>query len=371
MAGPGSWGPPPGHGPYPGRGRPPGHGPGGYGPPGGGPGGYGPGGPGGYGAPQGYGTPGPYRPPYGPGPGMPGGGYRHVPPPRRRSGGGVRTVLFLGFLALIGIGGAMYHRATATFGPAPARAPISAPAVPGKVTTAAASRLYAVGRLPSDGCRGQRIVQGDPQSFRRFLDSTSDCLDREWGQGLARAGIPFHAPQRVFWSTPGRSPCGDYPSPGVAAFYCPANASMYIGVTDAQRAAGGLPVRYNVAYAREIAHEYGHAIQDMSGILDYEQQQRSAAATTRDRNAITKRSELQAQCLSGVFMNSVRATFPVTPDQWSVALRDSYGRGDDGRPPDEQDHGTDAHYSGWLERGFTRGTTAACNTWAAPPGDVD
>lgn len=390
MAGPGSWGPPP-----PGRGRPaapagpgPGHGPraqgpGGHGPGGRAPGGYGPGGygapghgpggraPGGYGAggygPGGYGSPpGSRRSPYGPGPGGPG-GYGYVPPHRRTGGGGVRAVLLLGFLALLGVGGAMVHRAIS----GPPAPPIAAPAAPGKARPAAASRLYAVGRLPADGCRGVPIVQGDPRSFRRFLDGTSDCLDREWGRGLAHAGIPFHAPQRVFWSTPGRSPCGDYPSPGVAAFYCPANASMYIGVTDAQRAAGGLPVRYNVAYAREIAHEYGHAIQDMSGILAYVQQQRSAVATTSARNAVTKRSELQAQCLSGVFMNAVRDTFPVTAEQWAVALHDSYGRGDDGRPAAQQDHGTDAHYRGWLERGYTRGTTAACNTWRAPAPDID
>lgn len=371
MAGPGSWGPPP-----PGRGRPAspaGHGsghdpraqgPGGYGPGGRAPGGYGSGG---YGPPAGYGPPGARRPPYGPGPGGPGGGYGYVPPRRRKGGGGVRAVLLLGFLALLGVGGAMFHRAIS----GPATPPIAAPAAPGKVRPAAASPLYAVGPLPADGCRGVPIVQGDPRSFRRFLNGTSDCLDREWGQGFAHAGIPFHAPQRVFWSTPGRSPCGDYPSPGVAAFYCPANASMYIGVTDAQRAAGGLPVRYNVAYAREIAHEYGHAIQDMSGILAYVQQQQSAVATTSARNAVTKRSELQAQCLSGVFMNAVRGTFPVTAEQWAMALHDSYGRGDDGRPAARRDHGTDAHYRGWLESGFTRGTTAACNTWSAPARDVD
>lgn len=395
MAGPGSWGPPPrGRGSYSDPWRPgdrgPGHEPGGQAPggyghggqapggyghgaqaPGGyGPGGYGPGGdgPGGHRPPQRHGPPpGPSRRPYGPGHGRPGGGYGYVPPRRRRSGGGVPAVLLLGFGALIGVCGAVYHRAVSGSG----TAPIAAPAAPGKARPAAASRLYAVGRLPSAGCRGEPIVQGDPRSFRRFLNGTSDCLDREWGQGLARAGVPFRAPQRVFWSTPGRSPCGDYPSPGVAAFYCPADASIYIGVTDAQRAAGGLPVGYNVAYAREIAHEYGHAIQDMSGILAYVQQKRSAAVTVTGRNAVTKRSELQAQCLSGVFMNSVRGSYPVTSEQWSVALHDSYGRGDDGRPPGEQDHGTDAHYRGWLESGYVRGTTAACNTWAAPAHDVD
>ena len=266
MAGPGSWGPPP-----PGYGGPQGPPPHGYGPQGPGygppPQGYG-GPPHGYGGPpQGpYGPPGPPRPPYG-------GGYGYLPPPRRRRGGGVSVVVLFGFLAFVGIGLALFLKATSEpTSPLPSPPPVSAPThTPGKTGagTAVNNRLYQVGPLPSTGCHGVRIVQGDSRSFRRFLDGTSDCLDSAWRQGFARQGLRFTPPQRVFWSTPGTSPCGSYPSPGVAAFYCPANASMYIGVTDAQKAAGGLPVRYNVAYAREIAHEYGHAIQDMTRILDY------------------------------------------------------------------------------------------------------
>jgi predicted metalloprotease len=363
MAGPGSWGPPP-------RGYGQGHGPG-YGPP------QGYGAPQGYGPPPRYGPPGPPQapppgPPYGPQYGVPGygaPGYGYRPPPRRRGGGGARAIGVLGMLAVLGVGGAMAARLTAGPSYTPVRPPISAPTTGAR--NAAASPLYKVGRLPSDGCRGRQITQGDSRSFRLFLDGTTDCLDRAWGQGFAHAGMKFTAPQRVFWSTPGQSPCGTYPSPGVAAFYCPTNASIYIGVTDAQKAAGGMPVRYNVAYAREVAHEYGHAIQDMSGILDYSQRARTEAGSTLERNAVTKRSELQAQCLSGVFMGSVRGTFPVTPEQWAIALRDSYQRGDDGRPLSQRDHGTDAHYRGWLQMGYTHGTAASCNTWAASAGTVD
>ncbi|MEV5704665.1 neutral zinc metallopeptidase, partial [Actinoallomurus sp. NPDC052274] len=275
----------------------------------------------------------------------------------------MRVVGVLGLLAIVGVGGSMALKLISRPAYTPVRPPVSAPTAPSQ--NAADSPLYKVGRLPSDGCRGRQITQGDPASFRAFLNGTTDCLDKAWGQGFARAGLKFTAPTRVFWSTSGSSPCGTYPSPGVAAFYCPSNASIYIGVTDAQKAAGGMPVRYNVAYAREVAHEYGHAIQDQTGILDYSQRERAAATSTLARNAVTKRSELQAQCLSGVFMSSVRGTFPVTPEQWAVALRDSYERGDDGRPLEQRDHGTDAHYRGWVQLGYTHGTTSTCNTWAA------
>jgi predicted metalloprotease len=179
--------------------------------------------------------------------------------------------------------------------------------------------------------------------------------------------MEFQPPTRVFWTTPGRSPCGEYPAPGAAAFYCPSNHAMYIGVEHAQDAAGGLPVRYNVAYAREVAHEYGHHVQNEAGILDYGQEARMAAGSIEERNAVTRRSELQAQCLAGTFMSAVRFTFPVTLQQWQIALRDSYGRGDDPGRPDARDHGSRRHYATWLNFAYKRGPVSSCNTWAASP----
>jgi uncharacterized protein len=235
----------------------------------------------------------------------------------------------------------------------------------GAAQPATAARLYGIGRLTGHGCRGRAIAPGAPSSFAAFLNSTTDCLDQTWSTAFRQAGVPFSPPIRVFWTQPGRSPCGDYPAPGAAAFYCPLNHAMYIGVTHAQEAAAGLPVRYSVAYAREVAHEYGHHVQDEAGILDYSQVARTQAPTLDERNAITRRSELQAQCLAGAFMAAVRPSFPVTNVQWRVALRDSYGRGDDPAEPDHRDHGSRRHYAGWLNLAFIRGSTGVCDTWSA------
>lgn len=231
--------------------------------------------------------------------------------------------------------------------------------------------LYQVGPISGDGCVGRQITPGDGSSFEAFLGTTTNCLDRSWSTAFSRAGLRFSPPQRVFWTTPGRSPCGDYPAPGVAAFYCSLNNAIYIGVGGhAQRSAGNLPVLYNVAYARNLAHEYAHHVQEESGILAYSRARRLSVTSAEDRNVITRRSELQAQCFAGVFMASVRQTFPVTTGQWRVALRDSYGRGDDRSDPDSRDHGSNGHYAGWLNLGYTRASTAVCNTWTAPAARV-
>jgi uncharacterized protein len=319
--------------------------------------------------------------------------YQYTPPPRRSGGGCLLwAVVAVGFVAAIIVGGIVIiglvasSQSTSNSGPSVASGGPSAGSttdtggsasggssgtssggVPSGAAAATSSRLYRVGALTGFGCTGRQIIPRSSTSFEAFLNATSDCLDRTWSVAFQRAGIPFEPPQRVFWSTPGRSPCGDYPAPGVAAFYCSINNAMYIGVNGhAQQSAGNLPVIYNVAYARNLAHEYGHHVQEEAGILGYSRDLRISATSIEERNAVTRRSELQAQCFAGVFMAAVRPSFPVTARQWDIALRDSYGRGDDQRDPESRDHGTNVHYAGWLSRGFKQRRTVACNTWTAP-----
>lgn len=311
--------------------------------------------------------------------------YHYAPPRRRAQGGGAAAVwgvFALGFVAMVFVGGAVLLRMVAgdqTSGPGGSvatgggsgRSSSSGSSGSAPAGRADADRLYRVGPLPGDGCTGRQIAPGSSASFSAFLNGTADCLDRSWSAAFSRAGLTFSPPRRVFWSTPGRSPCGDYPAPGAAAFYCSLNNAIYIGVAGhVQQAAGNLPVTYNVAYARNLAHEYAHHVQDRSGILARSQELRSSAGSTEARNAITRRTELQAQCFAGAFMAAVRQTYPVTQQQWSVALRDSYGRGDDPSQPATRDHGTGGHYAGWLNRGYSRGSPAVCDTWDAPASQV-
>ena len=321
--------------------------------------------------------------------------YYYSPVRRRTGGAGAGVVVALGFVAFIFVCGIVAAKAMSTGGATSSPGASGSRGAPtaagpgtgsdqgepgggrssgttsgggsaGAAQPAAADRLYRIGPLAGYRCRGRVIAPSVPSSFAAFLNTTTDCLDRTWSTALHRAGVPFRPPIRVFWTRPGRSPCGDYPAPGAAAFYCPLNDGMYIGVTHAQEAAAGLPVRYNVAYARAVAHEYGHHVQDQVGILDYSHEARTRAATLGERNAISRRNELQAQCLAGTFMAAVRPSFPVTSTQWRVALRDSYGRGDDPADPDYRDHGSRRHYASWLNHAFVRRSTSVCDTWSAP-----
>ncbi len=122
------------------------------------------------------------------------------------------------------------------------------------------------------------------------MDTLSDCLDSAWSKQFRKAGIRFDRPNRVFWVDPGRSPCGTYPAPGASAFYCPANNTMYVGLKHVVETSGGEPLSNYAVYARVIAHEYGHHVQDRAGILLYGDRQIESGSTATG-NAASRRIE--------------------------------------------------------------------------------
>jgi predicted metalloprotease len=144
---------------------------------------------------------------------------------------------------------------------------------------------------------------------------------------------------------------------------------MYVGLSNVVETAGGEPVSHYAVYARVIAHEYGHHVQEDAGILEYGHEL-MAAGDTAARAEASRRIELQAQCFAGAFLAAERQTLPMTAEQYRSMIADNRLRGDDESRPDTRDHGTGRHYAGWVARGYHGGTLAACDTWTVPSSDV-
>ncbi|MBX6768425.1 MAG: neutral zinc metallopeptidase, partial [Actinomadura rubrobrunea] len=232
------------------------------------------------------------------------------------------------------------------------------------------NRLYETGPLTPVACRLPPIDE-DPASMRRFMNVLSDCLDASWGKQFGKAHMAFSPPERVFWVRSGRSPCGSYPNPGASAFYCPANHTMYVGLRHVVETSGGEPLSNFAVFARVIAHEYGHHVQERAGILRYGHRRMEDASSVAVRMETSRRIELQAQCLAGAFLRAERRTMGVTRRQYLAMLDDVRGRGDERLPADQRDHGSSRNYAGWVAIGFRGGDLAVCNTWTAPADKVD
>jgi uncharacterized protein len=267
--------------------------------------------------------------------------------PRRSLGGAVAGIL--GVVAAILVLAVLGLAAFTDGGSVSERLRGGAPKVSAEAATA--NPLYRTGPLTPVGCRLPRIRQGADESMRRFMETLSQCLDRSWRQQFDKADLAFEPPKRIFWDAPGRGPCGSFPNPGAAAFYCPENNTMYAGLRHIVETSGGEPVSHYAVYARVIAHEYGHHVQERAGILAYGHQ-RMDTASVADRTEASRRVELQAQCLAGAFLGAERGTLPMTRAQYVVLMIDVRGRGDDRQPADKRDHGSGRNYAGWVEKGY-------------------
>ncbi|HEY3709490.1 MAG TPA: neutral zinc metallopeptidase [Amycolatopsis sp.] len=290
------------------------------------------------------------------------------PPPRRRGLAGAMIALVIVVAAL------------ALMAAVPLRVSGNALAVSGSAQRSEAGRpLNGAGTDPravakletnpllADGVTLARVSCDLPALGREdaqlqgFYSALVGCLDQAWRQALDKVDEP-RLPATVSVTLPKVSACGAAPSKEEAvAYYCGGDTTIY-APTDWMLSDAGLNRSRHLA---TIAHEYGHHVQRESGIL-------AAAAdkmSTPDQSspgdqAIVRRIELQANCFGALFVASAIGQGSVSRAVGNAAVAD-YGRADD-----SADHGSRAHQLSWAKAGFSGGTTAACNTWAAPADQV-
>ncbi|HET8611901.1 MAG TPA: neutral zinc metallopeptidase, partial [Sphingomonas sp.] len=129
----------------------------------------------------------------------------------------------------------------------------------------------------------------------------------------------------------------------------------------------GAPGDFAEAYV--IAHEVGHHVQDLLGILPKVSEQQHAVGPT-EANALQVKVELQADCFAGVWAAHNRDL--LDPGDVEEGLRAAHAIGDDtlqqetqGRVvPDSFTHGTSAQRMEWLKRGIDTGVVSQCDTFA-------
>ena len=169
--------------------------------------------------------------------------------------------------------------------------------------------------------------------------------------------------------------CGTATS-AVGPFYCPADQTVYLDDSffdDMLRrqlgAAGG-----DAAEAYVIAHEYGHHISNLTGVLS---QAQSSGNATGPKSAQV-RLELQADCYAGAWLANATADpdspiQQITADDVNRAVDAALAVGDDriqlkstgAVSPESWTHGSAAMRTKWLATGFNSGDPSRCDTFAA------
>ncbi|MEV4574312.1 neutral zinc metallopeptidase [Nonomuraea jabiensis] len=221
---------------------------------------------------------------------------------------------------------------------------------------ATANPLYRTGRLADVNCAPGDLPAGSMTAYRRFLTRVTNCLNKAWGAQFRKAGLPFAKPRLRIITTKVRTPCGTW-NTGADGVYCSTDRTMYLMISKDQ-----LRNPFPLGITRLIAHEYGHHVQQISGIWNYYWTARNVAGKAK-RLQLSRNSELQAECFSSVFMSTMKGTALVTDADWAYTVDWFRKNGAKGWP--QNDHGRGPTQAAWMTRGFNRGGPGACNTWSA------
>jgi uncharacterized protein len=229
--------------------------------------------------------------------------------------------------------------------------------------------VYQAGRLPALNCRGGNASIYSHGELKALILKTGTCMDRAWGPLLLKQGIAWSPPKYAIAAKRGRGACGDYPSPGnIVPYYCPRNQTIYASTSAMSRGNGnalgyGELIQWNGGIISMMAHEYGHHVQNVSGLLNAHWVRRLDSTSQGGRLGLDRRLELQATCFGGMFMRSVHRSYPISTTNRN-RLFWFYSRLGD-HPGNPRDHGSTVNNHRWFRQGWERNHAFQCNTWLA------
>jgi predicted metalloprotease len=350
-----------------------------------------------YGPPQ-Y-TPAPVAPQQGPGfgwgpsfgPPGPGGGPGFQPgwgqPPKKKSKAPIFLLLGVVVVGVVGLFvwnavskssednppvATRHYTPSPTATSEPTEQPTTSPSQqPSDATVAAKNKLYNVGRMSTVNCREPRVRPTNTRNAAAYWAALKPCLDKSWAPLVAKAGYTFKSPRMTYWSgSTITNPCGG----GVinVPFFCSANNMLYMKVDVFVKTYNEYPDAESKAYSRmwysrSIAHEYGHSVQYMTGILQAASRMRYEATDYAGQLRMTRRMELQANCFAGVFLAANKSSYPINGMMLYVWRKWVVTAGDD---PEEGDHGSKASQARFMGKSFNTGNPSTCNTFAAAAKNV-
>lgn len=228
---------------------------------------------------------------------------------------------------------------------------------------------------PAGGGQGQAVTReltAEEEQAGEFVSMVLADTEETWARILPeQTGRRYDPPRLVLFADQVSSACG-FASAAVGPFYCPSDATIYVDLAFFQdlHARFGAPGDFAQAYV--LAHEVGHHVQALEGVLQQVQARRARVSAT-EGNDLSVRLELMADCLAGVWADQAQETNLILDrDDIREGIGAAAAVGDDRIQmrtqgvvvPDAFTHGSSEERVSWFLRGLESGSVEACDTFS-------
>jgi uncharacterized protein len=211
----------------------------------------------------------------------------------------------------------------------------------------------------------------EEERLKDFVSVVLADTEDTWGKLFGQSNLQYQQPKLVLFSGGVQSACGMAQS-AAGPFYCPADQKVYLDLQFFKELSTRFGAPGDFAQAYVIAHEVGHHVQTLLG-TERQVRQAQARASEEQRNNLSVRMELQADCYAGIWAHHANRSRQIL-EQGDIeeALGAAQAVGDDTIQkqsqgyvvPDSFTHGSSEQRKRWFMTGLQTGDPDRCDTFS-------
>jgi uncharacterized protein len=214
---------------------------------------------------------------------------------------------------------------------------------------------------------------GEDAELSDFVSAVLGYTEDTWREQFQQQlGQSYRDPSLVLFNGAVQSACG-FAQAAMGPFYCPGDQKVYIDLEFFKELGSRFQAPGDFAQAYVIAHEVGHHVQNLLGIMDKVNSLRGQLGEA-DANQLSVMVELQADCFAGVWANHAdQARQILEAGDVEEGLAAAAAVGDDRLQrqaqgyvvPESFTHGSSQQRARWFRRGLQSGSLRDCDTFNA------
>jgi uncharacterized protein len=230
------------------------------------------------------------------------------------------------------------------------------------------NRLYTTPAITPSKCKEVNVSMRTVAGVVAYDTQLWNCMYAAWAVPLKAAGASYKVKPKLVVHTATKINTGCGIVSNTTGYYCSAAGGViYIPATQIVAQWGKNPTYARAWATQMVAHEYGHHVQFLTGILGASWQRQLAFSTNTARLEESRRRELQASCLGAAYIGANKRYYPMAGGLLTQFNYLVTHMGD--QPGYPRDHGSMKNHGFWTTAGFnakhTYTVAGNCNTFNA------